>query len=466
MHTHFALLDPLGQGSRSDELLGDEAWLQALVDVEVALVGAMVDAGLAPQWMTGVASAISHATDLDAGAIAAGGRAGGNPVIPLVKQLGARAEVQHTGASDFIHVGATSQDILDTAAMLIARRCIDEIARQLDDVIANLVRLAELHRGTPLAGRTLGQHASPTSFGLVVAGWLDGIGAARRRIDAVDAALPVQYGGSVGTLGVLADVAAARLPESTPAEFVASVSAALGVRLGLRMPAAPWHTNRVTVVELGAALASLVGAIGAMATDVGVLSRTEIGEVSERLSAGEGGSSAMPHKRNPVTSVLLVSAARQVPGAVSTLFAAQVAEDQRPSGAWHAEWAALRQLERLAIDSATAGASLVSRLEVDVARMRANLDVTDGLIYSERVSTVLAEAIGKTVAFDLVSSASREAVQTGRPLKVVISSQLAGGRYDDGLLAKVWDAFEPESGMGVAAQLVDRIVRENRGAAS
>jgi 3-carboxy-cis,cis-muconate cycloisomerase len=452
----FGLLDPLGHGTASAELVGDGAWLQAMVDVEVALIRSLVDAGLAPEWMTDVAAAIAHARDLDGPAIASAGRAGGNPVIPLVKALSQRADAQHAGASDYVHVGATSQDILDSAAMVIARSAVRETAERLRSLAASLATLSELHRATPMAGRTLGQHASPTTLGLVAAGWLDGILGALARLKSL--ALPVSYGGSVGTLGALSEIVAARKPGLAPAEAVDSIVADLARRLQLAHSTAPWHSNRLAVVELGSALAAVVGAVGTIAVDVSVLSRTEIAELSERLGAGEGGSSAMPHKRNPVTAVLLVSAAKQSPGLVSTLFAAQVSEDQRPTGAWHAEWAALRQLEALAIDSSTAAASLASRLEVDVERMRSNLELTDGLLYSERVTAVLAESLGKSEAFELVAESSREAVQTRRPLQVVLTARLAVINNDDALRAKVWAAFDPDAPVGIADAIIDSVV--------
>lgn len=449
------ILDPLGQESRSDELVGDVAFARAMVEVEAGLIRVLVDARLVPDWMSEVATAMS-VTELDLPGLAAAGRGGGNPVIPLVAQLSAFAETQHPHASDSVHVGATSQDILDSAAMLVAHRAISEISTRLRALCAELALLADQHRGTPMPGRTLGQHASPTSFGLVAAGWLDGLLGALARLESVDESLPVSLGGSVGTLGVLTEVARARRPDAVPEELAESLAGALARRLSLRAPSAPWHSNRIPIVELGAALAAAVGAVGAMAVDVSVLSRTEIAEVSERLGAGEGSSSAMPHKRNPVTAVLLVSAARQSPGLVATLFAAQLAEDQRPSGAWHSEWLALRELERLAIDSATAGAALAGRLDIDVARMAANLDVTDGLIYSERVSTIIAESIGKTEAFDLVAAASREAVETGRPLRVVVAARLAP--VDDDLRERVWAAFDPDAGLGAAGRIIDAVL--------
>jgi 3-carboxy-cis,cis-muconate cycloisomerase len=451
----YGLLDPLSADGSAGETVGDAAWLQAMVDVEVALIRALVHAKLVPASMETVAEGLAHPTDLDAAAIAEAGRGGGNPVIPLVKQLGVRAEALEAGASDSVHIGATSQDILDSAAMLVAHRTITAMDTHLRSLCGELATLANLHRATPMPGRTLGQHAAPTSFGLVVAGWLDGILAARDRLVGVAGSLPLSFGGSVGTLGVLLDVARSRRPDRPAEQVVDQVLADLARRLGLLNPAMPWHTNRVPIVELAAVLAAVVGALGTMAADIGVLSRTEIAEVSERLGEGEGSSSAMPHKRNPVTSVLLVASARRAPGLAGTILFAQTAEDQRPSGAWHSEWTALRELERLALDASSAAASLGGRLEVDVERMRSNLELTDGLIYSERVSTILAESIGRADAFELVAAASREAVETHRPLRVVVSARLASA--DEAVRARVWAAFDPDTGLGASGVLIDRV---------
>ena len=374
------LLDPLGDAGDPDAILGDESWLRTMVEVEVALVRALEAQQLLPPAVLPVAEALST-VELDAASIASASRLGGNPVIPLVMQLGSAADRILEGASDQLHLGATSQDILDSAAMTIGRRVADRVARELTALIRTLAGLADTHRSTPMSGRTLGQHASPVTFGLVVAGWLDGMLAARERLVAVGERLPVQYGGAVGSRAILYELVRERRSDADADAVVAGVVGALADSLDLRA-AVPWQSNRMPIVELGSALAAVVGAVGWMAADLNVLSRTEIAEVSERLGAGEGGSSAMPHKRNPVTSVLLVSAARRSPGLVATLFQAQVTEDQRSTGAWHSEWQTLRELERLAIQASATAADLAERIEVDVARMRTNLEFTDGLITS------------------------------------------------------------------------------------
>ncbi|WP_051973078.1 lyase family protein [Cryobacterium sp. MLB-32] len=456
------LLNPLGHGTMEALLTSDAAWLQAMVDAELALTRALVDAELAPDWMGPVCDELTDAARLDLAAIAEQGRGGGNPVIPFVRHLGAAAEAARAGASDHIHVGATSQDILDTAAMLIAHRVTAEVSTQLRDLAGTLARLADDHRDTVMAGRTLGQQASPTSFGFVAAGWLDAVLTILHRVDGLRGTLPVQLGGAVGNLAVLTEVAWSRRSAVPPHDTIEQVVQGFARHLGLAVPSMSWHTNRVAISELASVLASATGVAGTFALDVAVLSRTEIAEVSERLAAGEGVSSAMPHKRNPVSSVLIVAAARQTPGLVSTLYGSMLAEDQRPSGSWHAEWQSLRALEGLTISAVTGAASLAARLDIDADRMRANLDLTDGLVFSERVTTILAEALGKTVAFDLVQRAAQEAFETNRPVQVVLSGVLASEGCDDELRSQIWAAFAYGCDLGQSTAGIDRVLERYR----
>lgn len=470
----FGLLDPLAQRSRAVELTDDVAWLQAMVDVEIALTLTLVDTGLAPEWMTDVCAGLADASRLDRAAIAAAGRGGGNPVIGLVSRLRALAEEIHPGASDHLHVGATSQDILDSAAMLIAAGVRADVLASLRALSVALAALVGEHRSTVLAGRTLGQQASPTTFGLVAAGWLS---ATSRVIDTLSRVeLPLQYGGAVGTLEVLTDVVAERLPgadgarpgagrpgaSASTAGAVAEVSGGFARRLGLAFPDLPWHTNRLPIVEFATALASAVAVAGVIATGVLALARTEVAELGERLAEGEGGSSAMPHKRNPVTAVLIAAAAKQTPALLSTLYGSMLAEDQRPGGAWHAEWAPLRDLERHAISAIAAAADLVSRLDVDAERMSANLELTAGLVSSEKVSTILAASLGRDAAFALVERASREAFETGRPLRVVLSGLLSLDGRDEALRTRIWAAFEVSAPVGASDAAIDRVLDRHR----
>lgn len=461
------LLDPLRHGTRESVLTSDQAWLQAMVDAELALTRALVDAGLVPEWMIEVCDGLADATQFDLGAIAIEARGGGNPVIPFVKHLGRASERLRAGASDHIHVGATSQDILDTAAMIVARRVTGELIQQLDCLGASLADLADRHRGTVMSGRTLGQQASPTSFGFVAAGWLDAVLLIVTRLERIRDGLPVQLGGAVGNLAVLTEIARSRRADSAAATrpgagVLDTVLERFAHYTDLVVPRLSWHTNRVVISELASVLAAATGVAGTFALDVSVLSRTEIAEVSERLAPGEGGSSAMPHKRNPVSAVLITAAALQTPGLASTLYGSMLAEDQRASGAWHAEWQSLRVLERLTVSAVTGAASLAARLDVDPDRMRANLDLTDGLVFSERVTTILAETVGKTTAFALVERASQEAFVTNRPLQVVLASILIAEGCSDELRTRVWASFDYEGQSGQSSAGIDRVVGSYR----
>ena len=438
------LLDPLAQGGRALELTGDAAFLAAMLDAELALARALVDTGLAPEWVAQVCDGLAVP---DPAAIAAESRAGGNPVIPLVRHLSAAAEELRAGASDHLHVGATSQDILDTAAMIVARDVCGEVLAQLRRLGEALAVLADRHRATPMVGRTLGQQAAPTSFGLVAAAWLDGVTAAIATLAAVRAELPLQYGGAVGTGEALAAAATARGGDAD------AVLAVVGDRLGLRVPALPWHSNRAPVLGLASALAQSVAAVGVIAVDVALLARTEGGELAEGGAPGSGGSSAMPHKRNPVTSVLVVAAARRTPHLLASLYGSALAEDQRPSGAWHAEWLPLRDLERAAVAATTAAVDLVRGLEVHAQRMAANLEITAGLVFSERASGALAAVIPKSAAFELVERASLDAVRGGRPLRATLAELLAD--QPDSVRAAAAEAFHPADPDTTA---IDRVI--------
>ncbi|MFD9946548.1 lyase family protein [Nonomuraea sp. NPDC059023] len=337
----LGLLSPMrGAG----EATGDQAVLRAMLEAELALARIQAPAE-AVAAIERACAAFPATTELSE--LADRARSGGNPVIPLVELLRAAAG-EH---ARWVHAGATSQDILDTALMLVTRRVLVPLLADLDTVIAGLTRLARDHRDTPMAARTLTQQAVPTTFGLKAAGWRRLAIDARRRLAALDP--PAQLGGPTGTLD--------------PA-----LCAAFARELGLAAPILPWHVLRAPVADLAGALAFTCGALGKLAADVLVLSRGEIGELSE--GAG-GGSSSMPHKHNPVRAVMIAAAARQVPALASILYGSLAAEDERPPGAWHAEWQPLREALRLAAGAARDAAELVSGLRVHPDRMRANLAV-------------------------------------------------------------------------------------------
>ncbi|MET8076573.1 3-carboxy-cis,cis-muconate cycloisomerase [Streptomyces sp. NPDC005303] len=404
------LLAPGWAGSPAAAATSDGAYLQALLDAEAALTRAQAALGLAP---AAAATAVTEAADagrFDVRSLAERARGGGNPVIPLVGDLTKAVGEEH---GPYVHRGATSQDILDTATMLVAARTLDLLSADLDRVQRALARLAADHRDTAMPGRTLTQHAVPTTFGLKAAGWRSLVLDARDRVAIVRGSLPVQLGGAAGT-------SAAFTAYGT--EDTQALTAAFAAELGLRAPLLPWHTLRTPIADLAGYLAFTAGALGKVAADVLVLGRTEIAELAE---GSGGGSSAMPHKANPVRSTLIAAAARRAPQLAATLYGSLAAEDERPAGAWHAEWEPLRDLLRLAGGATRDTAELTEGLRVHADTMREHLDVTHGLIVSERLSAELTPVLGRARAKELLT-------------------ELAGRTYAEGLSLGELLAREPE----------------------
>lgn len=436
MHESDAgLLAPGRAGSAAEAATGDHAFLRALLDAEAALTRAQAVRGLAPAGAGRAVTGAAEAGSFDVRELALRARSGGNPVIPLVAALSAAVDED---VRPFVHRGATSQDILDTAAMLVASRTLGIVLGDLGRTADALERLAAAHRDTPMPGRTLTQHAVPTTFGLKAAGWRALVLDARDRLRAVRGALPVQLGGAAGTLAAFSDGGDAAGPD---------LVAAYAGELGLAEPLLPWHTLRTPVADLAGALAFTAGALGKAAADVLTLSRTEIGELAE---GSGGGSSAMPHKANPVRATLIAAAARRAPGQAATLYGSLTAEDERPAGAWHAEWEPLRDLLRLVGGAARDAAELTEGLRVFPSAIRNHLGTTGGLIVSERLAAVAAGRVGPGRAKEILTGAARLARDEGRPLAEV----LAGEPAFDGLdLAELTD---PARYTGCAGLLTDR----------
>ncbi|MFF4724086.1 3-carboxy-cis,cis-muconate cycloisomerase [Streptomyces mirabilis] len=426
------LLAPGWAGSPAASATSDGAFLGALLDAEAALTRAQAGLGLAPDAAASAVSAVA-AADLDVRSIALRARGGGNPVIPLVADLTAAVGKEY---GPYVHRGATSQDMLDTALMLVARRTLDLVLADLERTARALARLAAAHRDTVMPGRTLTQHAVPTTFGLKAAGWRSLVLDARDRLAVLR--LPAQLGGAVGTLAAFV---------AFGAEDPGALVAAYAGELDLAEPALPWHTLRTPVADLAGGLAFTVGALGKMAADVLTLSRTEIAEVAE---GSGGGSSAMPHKANPVAATVIAASARRAPGLAATLYGSMVAEDERPAGAWHAEWEPLRELLRLVAGTARNAAELVEGLRVNADAMREHLALTHGLIVSERLAVELAPVLGRARAKELLTRAAERAVAEGRPLVDVLGEEPELKELD---LAELTD---PTRYTGSAGALTDR----------
>lgn len=447
------LLGPGRAGSPAEAATADSAFLRAMLDAEAALTRAQAALGHAPAEAARAVTAAAGSARFDIGSIAHRARAGGNPVIPLVADLTAAVPEEF---GPYVHRGATSQDIMDTATMLVAARTLDLVLEDLRRTEQALSVLAARHRDTAMAGRTLTQHAVPTTFGLKAAGWRSLVLDARDRLRTVRASLPAQLGGAAGTLAAFTGSA-----EEADPGTARRLTAAYARETGLAEAALPWHTLRTPVADLAAALAFTAGALGKAAADVLTLSRTEIAEIAEAATGGSGasggteragGSSAMPHKRNPVRATLIAAAARRAPGLAATLFAAMVAEDERPAGAWHAEWEPLRDLLRLAGGAARNAAELAENLQVRAGTMREHLHLTHGLIVSERVAAALAPSLGRARATALLTELARRAYGEDRTLAALLAErpELDGAGLDlDRLL-------DPAQYTGAAGALTDR----------
>ncbi|MGY2003457.1 3-carboxy-cis,cis-muconate cycloisomerase [Blastococcus sp. SYSU DS1024] len=387
--------------------VSDSAWIDALLDVEAALARAAARLGLVP---TTAADAVTRAcaepAGLDLASVITSAADAGNPVPPLVRVL--RSAVGERDAVA-VHLGATSQDVLDTALVLLARRAVAAIDRELAVAAEAAAGLARSHRDQVAMGRTLMQQALPTTFGLKAAGWLSGLDGARARLRAVDASLPVQYGGAVGTLSGL-DGSGVALREALAAE------------LGLSATPVAWHTMRLPIADLAGALGSAGGVVASVALDLVLLAQTEVAEVAE-VSEHRGGSSAMPHKNNPVAAISARACARRAPGLVATLLAAMEQEHERAAGAWHSEWPTLTALLATVGSAASWLAESLESLRPDPDRMAATVAAADAPALAAAATDALAARLGRGAAHEAVAEAARAARATGRPLAELLAER-------------------------------------------
>jgi 3-carboxy-cis,cis-muconate cycloisomerase len=419
------VFDAIAARGEAAAAVSDRAWLQAMLDAEAALARALARAELIEAAEAEAIAAACREERFDAAALGAAAAASGNPVVPLVAAL---TDAVEGPAAGHVHRGATSQDILDTAAMLVAREALGAILDDLIAAAAAAAGLARRHRDTPMAGRTLLQQAVPVTFGLKAAGWLAGLEDARRWLGEIRLErLAAQLGGAAGTLAALGDAGP-------------RVAAAYAAELGLAEPELPWHTLRGRVGELAGALAVVSGAVAKVARDVVLLSQTEVGEVREEVG---GGSSAMPHKHNPVAAVCALACAQQAPGLAATLLAAMAHEHERAAGSWHAEWRPLGELLRGTGSAVAWLRACLEGLSVDEARMRENLALTGGRLMAERVAAALAPKLGGREAHRVVKEAA-EAEDFRAAVAELLSAEEA-----DALL-------DPAGYLGAAGEFVDR----------
>jgi 3-carboxy-cis,cis-muconate cycloisomerase len=456
MNADTGLLSLVWPGTGMDTLLADEAWVGAMLEFEVALARTQARLGVIPSSAVAPIEAAAKPGAIDVADLAVRARGSANPVVELVREL--TAAVADRDAAEYVHRGSTSQDVLDSAAMLLAARALRATDGDLVLVADALARLAEEHRHTPMAARTLTQHAVPTTFGLKAAGWLTLVLDARDRLRHVLGALPVQVGGAAGTLAAYVEYA--RAAGVAVDGHATALTEGIAAELGLQAPSASWHTQRTPLVDLGWVAVTVTGALGKIAVDVLGATRTEVGELVEPAGERSGLSSAMPQKRNPVLATLLVSAARQAPGYAQMLGLAMLSEDERSAGGWQAEWQPLREALRLTGGAARTAAELVPGLRVLPERMAANLSTGGGTIVSERLNVALAPLLGKATAKALL----------GR-----IAGQAAAGegRFDELLAAapelaalgdRLPELLAAENYLGAADELIDRVLARHAAA--
>jgi 3-carboxy-cis,cis-muconate cycloisomerase len=431
------------------DAVSDQAWVQAMLDVEAALAAAEERAGIIP---AGTAVRIAACCTADRFDIAALGRAAaeaGNPVIPLVAALTRAVPAE---ASGWVHWGATSQDVLDTAMMLLARRALSLVQSDLDGVAAACARLSHEHRQSVMLGRTFLQPAVPITFGLKAAGWLVAVLDARRRLAELRASgLAVQLGGAAGTL--------ASLGADGP-----RIVRLMAEELALAEPVVPWHSARGRIAEVGAALGVTCGVMGKIARDVALLMQAEVGEATEPTAPGRGGSSSMPHKQNPVAAMAVEAGVRRAHALVGVLLGAMLQEHERAVGGWHAEWETVGELFRLSAGAVARVREVVDRLRVDPVRMRANLDATRGLPQSEHVALLLAPRMGRGEARALVERAIQRCRASGRHLRDELLADPAVAAHLTA--AELDEAIDPARYLGATQVFIDRALALYRAAIS
>jgi 3-carboxy-cis,cis-muconate cycloisomerase len=440
------LFDKLFRYEAIDLIFSDRQYLQALLDFEAALARAEAKTGVIPAADAQIITAACRAEQFDIDELAVQTAHSGNVAIPLVKKLTELVAKQNKDAARFVHWGATSQDALDTALVLQLRLALEVVDRDLTRLTSTLASLTDKHRATPIAAHTWMQQALPTTFGFIVAGWLDAILRHRSRFsDLRTRNLALQLGGAVGTLAALSG----RGP---------AVAVALAEDLHLPLPPIPWHTHRDRIVEIAAALGLLAGTLGKIARDISLHAQTEIAELAEPASEGRGGSSTMPQKRNPVTCATVLAAAQRVPSLVSTMLSSMVQEQERGLGGWQAEWETLPQIICLSGGALHHLSEMLSGLHVDENRMRQNLDATRGLIFAEAVTMALGARLGKMPAHMLVEAACKKARAENRHLKDVL-------REEHGLQGYLTPAdleglFDVRNYLGSAEEFVRRVLSE------
>ena len=430
-----------------NELFSNEAIITAMLRFESALAKAQAKHNIIPVSAAEVIEKSCSIEKIDIEQLIKEAGDGGNINIPLVRQLTSVVKKQNDESSRYVHFGATSQDVIDTALMIQLQSAVQLIAQDLEQIIKQLVALTKEHRATIMIGRSFLQHARPITFGFKTAGWLDALLRSKQAIqNLLKENFVLQLGGAVGTLSAMNRKGL-------------QVGEAMGLELGLDLPTKPWHTQRDRFAIIAATLGILSGNIAKMGKDISLLSQTEIAEVTEAFEKGKGGSSSMPHKKNQVGCISILANTERIPGLVSTILSSVVQDHERATGLWHAEWQTIIDIIQLTAGSVSKAVKITNGLEVNKEQMLRNLEITRGLIYAENVSLALAPMIGKAEAHELLEQCSRESVSKNVHLKdlcmkhPVISTNLKPGEIEK--------LFDHTLSLGICDVFIDRVLNKN-----
>ena len=442
------LIDSLATTEALAEVFSDQSVLEAMLYFEVALARAEAKVGIVPQAAADAIAAAAKAGEFDVAALARATQRAGTPGIPIAKALTERVRANNPEAARFVHWGATSQDVADTALVLLLKRAAPILIGDLTRAEKALERLSEQHKDAVMLGRTLAQAAPPITFGLKAAGWFGAIRRNRSKLGSCFAELMiVQFGGASGTTAALGEngIAAGR---------------ALAAELGLEYPDAPWHTHRDRLAALVCACGVVTGSLGKMARDISLLMQTEIAEASEPAGEGRGGSSTMPQKRNPIGCALTLAAATRVPGLAAAFLAAMVQEQERAIGGWQSEWSTVAEVIQATGLAAASMAEVTEGLTVHQERMRQNIEATEGAIFAERAMMLLGSALGRDIAHRIVEEATRRGAAQGRRLAEVLRENPEVMRH---LTKEMLDRLEkPEEYLGAAEVFRKRLLSRTK----
>jgi 3-carboxy-cis,cis-muconate cycloisomerase len=448
----FQWFDPLFRAEAMRRVFSDHGRLQGILDFEAALAKAQARVGIIPETATEVIAGHCRAELFDTNELSRATAIAGNSAIPIISELTKLVASESPAAGSHVHFGATSQDAMDTGLVLQIRQGLNLMETEAKQLCTALARIAAEHKETVIAGRTWLQHGAPTTFGLKAAGWLCAVTRHVERLRELrPRALVVQFGGAVGTLAAIGD----------RAERTASL---LAEELGLGLAELPWHSQRDRLVEVSAALGLFVGSLGKMARDISLMCQSEIAEVAEPVAPGRGGSSSMPQKRNPVGCSTVLATAARVPALVSVMLSAMTQEHERGLGGWQAEWETVPEIFLLASGALSQMRQIIEGLRIDASRMRANLEVTHGLVYAEAVSSALAQALGRAAAHKLVERACRQALEQNRHLLEIASEDAEITANFSA--AQLQSLFDPRQHVRAAARLVDQALTASRASVS